>query len=173
MIQWIADNSLALYGALVGTIALLLNIGRFLITRKQQKRELFVSSHTTQRAQENLDRLLSSDDYALTMGEIDTPIYEVEVISTPNLGADGFMATIICVIDPNSNITGIETSGSIHNPVGRFSWGKLEIDRNPISSKRISIATTSLTVTSSGLSTFPTIQRRGSTGLRKTGALKK
>ena len=103
-------------------------------------------------------------------------IYELESqspISISNLAGDGFMATITCIIDPNSNIIGIETSGSIHNPVGRFSWGKLAIDRNSISSKRISIATTSLTVTSSGLSTFPTIQRRGSTGLRKTGALKK
>jgi hypothetical protein len=66
-------------------------------------------------------------------------------------------------------VVGISTTGSSTNPVGRFSWGRLSGFSR--SSSPISIGVTGLVI-DSGLSTFPTIQRRGY-GLRDTGSLRK
>ncbi len=74
-----------------------------------------------------------------------------------------------CNIRSNTNVVGIATTGSFNAPVGRFSWGRLSGFTR--SSNPVSIAVTGRTVTS-GLSTYPTIQRR-SFGLRNTGSLKK
>jgi hypothetical protein len=75
-------------------------------------------------------------------------------------------AEIITNIGSNSNITGLTTSGSF---VGRFSWGKL----SPIirGSVAIGVTVSGLRV-DSGLSTFPSIERRDY-GLRSTGSLRK
>jgi len=75
-------------------------------------------------------------------------------------------AEIITNIRSNSNITGITTSGSF---VGRFSWGKL----SPLvrGSVAIGVSVSGLRV-DSGLSTFPSIERRDY-GLRSTGSLRK
>lgn len=78
------------------------------------------------------------------------------------------MGIITCNISSSSNIVGIATTGIISNPVGRFSWGK--IGGFSRSSSPISIGISHYTI--SGLTTYPSIQRRGS-GLRKTGALQK
>ena len=77
---------------------------------------------------------------------------------------DGTVGIVTCNIDSGTVTTGLTTSGDI---VGEFSWGLFtSITR---SSSPISIGVTGKTV-DVGLSTFPTIQRRGE-GLRKTGAL--
>ena len=68
----------------------------------------------------------------------------------------------------DSNIIGINTNGNILNPIGKYSWGRLSGGTR--SSNPISIGVTGKIV--SGLSTYPTIQRRG-IGIRKTGALPK
>ena len=96
-------------------------------------------------------------------------IYYVHSIS-----ASGGNAEVVSNIKSDSSVTGIAITGSTAQPVGRFSWGKLSgITR---SSDPVSIGVTGLIVgfntTNSGLSTFPTIQRRGY-GLRDTGALRK
>lgn len=78
-------------------------------------------------------------------------------------------AEIICNVHSNSNIIGISTFGSITRPLGNISWGRLynfAARTNPIS-----IGVTGLTV-DSGLTTFPTIQRR-SFGLRNSGGIRK
>jgi hypothetical protein len=66
--------------------------------------------------------------------------------------------------------TGIQTLGtSIYNPNGYYSWGRLSsLSR---ASNPISIGVSGRTI-NSGLSTFPTIQRRGY-GLRDNGAIRK
>lgn len=74
-----------------------------------------------------------------------------------------------CNIRSNTSIVGIATTGSFEYPVGRFSWGR--ISGFTRSSNPVSVAVTGRTVTS-GLGTYPTIQRRDF-GLRSTGALKK
>lgn len=76
---------------------------------------------------------------------------------------------LTCNILSTSSTVGLETSGSATNPQGLFSWGK--ISGFTRSSSPISIGVTGLTV-DSGLSTFPTIQRRGF-GLRSNGSLRK
>jgi hypothetical protein len=73
---------------------------------------------------------------------------------------------ISCNVSNQTNTVGIATTGL---QIGKFSWGK--ISGFSRSSNPVSIAISSYNV-SSGLSTYPTIQRRGY-GLRNTGALKK
>ena len=75
-------------------------------------------------------------------------------------------AEFIAGIKTDTSLVGISTSGIS----GRFSWGKLTGgNRNPVTADRISITVSGKTI-NSGLSTFPTIQRRNS-GIRNTGAL--
>ena len=78
-------------------------------------------------------------------------------------------AEIVCNITSNSNVVGIATTGSLTLPLGKVSWGRLynfSSRTNPVS-----IGVTGLVV-DSGLSTFPTIQRR-TFGLRNSGAIRK
>ena len=78
---------------------------------------------------------------------------------------------ITCRVHSNSNLVGIATQGSIHTPVGHFSWGRLSNTSGlQRSSNPISIGVTGNIV--SGLSTYPIIQRRN-VGIRETGALRK
>ena len=76
------------------------------------------------------------------------------------------LGIITCNILSTTSTLGLSTSGLI---VGEFSWGKLSGFSR--SSSPVSIAVTGKS-TNVGLSTFPTIQRRGY-GLRDTGSLKK
>ena len=86
-------------------------------------------------------------------------IYKVGAISV-----SGSVGIITCDIHSGTDTTGLSTSGDM---VGKFSWGLFQnVSR---SSSPISIQVSGKTV-DVGLSTFPTIQRRGE-GLRQTGAL--
>ena len=98
-----------------------------------------------------------------------------------SITSSGEQGEIVCNVKNGSNIGGISTTG-FHNPsntglttsLGRLSWGRLyngERGTTPIS-----IGVTGFTV-NSGLTTFPTIQRRNYSetslkGLRSTGALR-
>ena len=77
--------------------------------------------------------------------------------------------SIICNIMTGVNTTGVVTSSTGFS--GRFSWGRLTGNGLVRSSNPISIGVTGKTLYS-GISTFPTIQRRDF-GLRNTGALRK
>ena len=92
-------------------------------------------------------------------------IYKIHALNLP-LGASGAIADITVNVLSTTNVTGISTSGV---NVGRFSWGRLSGFTR--STSPISIGVTGLTV-DSGLSTFPSIQRRGY-GLRNNGSLRK
>ena len=81
----------------------------------------------------------------------------------------GSTGIITCNIKSNTSVVGLASTGSESNPVGKFSWGRLSVSTR--SSSPISIGVSGNTV-DVGLSTFPTIQRRG-TGIRDTGALSK
>ena len=84
-------------------------------------------------------------------------------------GYDASAGIITCNVQSSTNIVGIATTGTIDNPVATFSWGRLSgFSRG---SSPISIGVSGHNV-QSGLSTFPTIQRRGY-GLRSLGALSK
>ena len=72
---------------------------------------------------------------------------------------------VTCNIHSQSSVVGIATTGSI---VGNFSWGRLSGFKR--STNPISIGVSGFTV-NSGLSSFPTIQRRGS-GFNDNGSLK-
>jgi hypothetical protein len=81
-------------------------------------------------------------------------------------GIDASVGIITCNVASNTSIVGIATTGTL---VGKFSWGRLSgFTRG---SSPISIGVTGFNV-DAGLSTFPTIQRRGY-GLRNIGPIKK
>ena len=82
--------------------------------------------------------------------------------------SSGNVGLITCNVIDDSVLVGIASTGSSSVAVGRFSLGILDsgITR---SSNPIAIAVTGKTI-NSGLTTFPTIQRRG-VGYRDTGAL--
>ena len=98
-----------------------------------------------------------------------------------SITSSGENGEIVCNVENGSSILGISTTG-FHNPantglttsLGRLSWGRLyngERGTTPIS-----IGVTGFTV-NSGLTTFPTIQRRNFKdtslkGLRSTGSLR-
>ena len=75
-------------------------------------------------------------------------------------------AEFVAGVKTDTSLTGIAVTGIS----GKFSWGKLTGGtRNSVVADRISVTISGKTV-NSGLSTFPTIQRRNS-GIRNTGAL--
>ena len=91
-------------------------------------------------------------------------IYKVDAFSrVSNAGI------LTCNILSTTSVVGIATTGSATNPCGTLSFGK--ISGFTRSSSPISIGVTGFTA-STGLSTFPILQRRG-TGLRDTGGLSK
>ena len=81
----------------------------------------------------------------------------------------GTTGIITCNIKSNTSIVGLASTGSVSNPVGKFSWGRLSGFSRSDSPISIGVSGNTVDV---GLSTFPTIQRR-STGIRNTGALPK
>ncbi len=83
--------------------------------------------------------------------------------------SSGSVGIITCNILSTTSTTGLSSSGSISNPVGKYSWGR--ISGFSRSGSPISIGVTGNTV-DVGLTTFATIQRRG-IGIRQTGALPK
>ena len=108
-----------------------------------------------------------SDSGAGVVGIGTTNLDNIYFISKISVFGDN--AEIDTNIKDDSNISGIPTSGTALSPVGRYSWGKLSNLNRAVSP--IAIGVFGLTI-DSGLTTFPTIQRRGF-GLRNTGAIRK
>ena len=86
-----------------------------------------------------------------------------------SITSSGSNSEIVTNVHSSSNIVGINTTGSTTSPIGKFSWGRLSGFSR--STSPISIGVTGFTI-DSGLSTFPSIQRRDY-GLRDSGALRK
>ena len=92
---------------------------------------------------------------------------------------DNNIGIITCRVKTGSNVAGIATSIPAGSTVagintdgydlGRFSWGVLEYTDTRTTG--VGIAVTG-NILASGISTFPTIQRRGF-GIRSNGALRK
>ena len=88
------------------------------------------------------------------------------------LHIDGTVGIITCNIHSESPVSGLSTFGDEHNPVGNFSWGRLSgFSRG---GSAISIGVTGFTVpdATTGISTYPIVQRRN-VGLRENGSLPK
>ena len=79
--NWVQENLLSIYAAIVGTIALFLNFGRFWMMRQKSIRKLKVESIIDQRAQEQLDELAKPEDIFSGRGNLVGPIYKVTVIN--------------------------------------------------------------------------------------------
>jgi hypothetical protein len=94
-------------------------------------------------------------------------IYYISDWSSVQVGLT-YVATLTCNVRSDSNLSGIASVGSPTTPIGKYSWGRLS--QATRSSNPISIGVSGNIV--SGLSSYPTIQRRNF-GIRKTGALPK
>jgi len=91
-------------------------------------------------------------------------VYDPAVTST--------LGIITCNIASETGLSGLSTSGEKYSPVGAFSWGKLFQKSGSLTraTNPIGIALSNYTV-NSGLTTFPTLQRRDE-GIRDSGAIK-
>ena len=76
---------------------------------------------------------------------------------------------IITNIKSNTKLIGIGSTGGLYDPLGKFSWGRISSFNRKYP---IAIALTGYEVNSVGLSSFPSIQRRGY-GLRDNGSYRK
>lgn len=83
--DWIQENLLAIYAAVVGTIALFLNFGRFWMMRQKSIRTLKVESKIDGQAQERLDELGKPKDIFNSRGSLVGPIYKVTVINVSHV----------------------------------------------------------------------------------------
>ena len=99
-------------------------------------------------------------------------IYVVDSITS--LASNG---EIICNVTSTTDLTGITSTGrfdenqaGLTTSLGMLSWGRI-YNYNERTGSPISIGVTGLTI-DAGLSTFPTIQRRGNFGQGKTGAVR-
>ena len=101
---------------------------------------------------------------AAVVGVGTTCLDNVYIVSAFNSG----VGIITCNVDTGITSTGISTSVGIGSAVGGFSWGRLSGFTR--STSPVSIGVTGRIA--SGLSTYPTIQRRDY-GLRSTGAARK
>ena len=105
----------------------------------------------------------SSDSAVIGIGtQFLNNIYYVHSITKSAANAE-----IVVNVKSNSSIIGILTSGSLTNPLGRFSWGRISNIQRP---GALGIGVSGFTI-NSGLSSFPTIQRRGF-GFQNSGALR-
>jgi hypothetical protein len=103
--------------------------------------------------------IISSDSSVVAVGT--TFVDNIYFVNFVNVST----GVVTCNVRSNTNVLGINTSGT---NIGKFSWGKIS---GFSKSTQVAIAVTGK-LTSSGLSTYPTLQRRGY-GLRDIGALKK
>lgn len=83
--NWIQENLLSLYAAIVGTIALLLNFGRLWIMYQKSNRKLKVESSIDKSAQNRLDDLAKPKDIYSGSGNLVGPIYKVTVINSSHV----------------------------------------------------------------------------------------
>jgi hypothetical protein len=110
--------------------------------------------------------IISIDNDDLSVVGVGTT-YVDNIYYIHSISSLGNNAVVTTNVKSDSNISGILTSGSPNNPVGRFSWGRFYGFNR--SSNPISIGVTG-NIVDSQLSSFPNIQRRGF-GIRNSGAL--
>lgn len=76
--DWLNENYLALYGAVVGTIALCLNFGRFWMLYQKSVRKLKVSAKVGDDAQRHINEAQKTDEFS---GNLCGPVYKVTVVN--------------------------------------------------------------------------------------------
>lgn len=77
---WLKENGLALYGAIVGTLALFLNVGRYWLMRQKVVRKLKVESSINKFAQSHIDKAkLGQNVEAWEGGNSVGPLYDITV----------------------------------------------------------------------------------------------
>lgn len=104
--------------------------------------------------------VINSDSEIVGIGTtfLDNIYYVSQISSSGNIGI------ITCNVHSNSPVSGISTSGDY---VGEFSWGRFGTVTRSSSPISLNVFGNTVDV---GLTTFPSIQRRGA-GLRQTGPL--
>ena len=126
--SWIQDNLLALYAAIVGTIALFLNFGRFWLMLQKYNRKLKVNSTVINDARERLEELEKpSNGYCST--SLCGPLFTIDVINTSHVTMHIHDAGIVIktnvgkekikvYIQAKHGLEHIERNGGIDMPAG-------------------------------------------------------
>ena len=96
-------------------------------------------------------------------------IYTIAAFHQTGVAPNEVTGIITCIIESNTNVSGLDTTGISSNPVGKYACSK--ISGFVRSSNPISIGISGYTI-NTGLTTFPTIQRRSS-GWDETGAIER
>lgn len=87
MIQWLTENWLATYGALVGTIALTLNFTRFIHLRKRDTVQLKVSGEPHEHYEGQLHRLIEGREKAVHERPSLVEVYKVRITNKGSIPA--------------------------------------------------------------------------------------
>lgn len=130
MAHWLRDNLLAAYGAVVGTIALLLNVVRFSYDRSKDSVQLRVSARASPDLRSNASRLADTPSESEMDAPRLLPGFQVTVYN------DGLVAAHIAeigVIDAN----GKDVTALVHRPKARdlMLWPVGEAGLDAISGK--------------------------------------
>jgi len=132
--EWISNNWLALYGAIVGTIALFINLFRFFHTLKKDDVKLKVSVSPHENQKQNIERIaqnIDKPDYERTnLAEV----YVIKVRNVGNVNAFVEDVNLICK-------AGVERKALVSKKMGNSCiLGEIkEIDIPPKSSSNFNI----------------------------------
>ena len=96
MQEWISNNWLALYGAIVGTIALFINLFRFFHTLKKDNVKLNVSVSPHKNQKQNIDRLAQNADKPAYEKTNLAEVYVIKVRNVGNVNAFVEDVNLIC-----------------------------------------------------------------------------
>lgn len=96
MQEWISNNWLALYGAIVGTVALLINLLRFFHTLKKDKVKLKVSVLPHENQKQNIERIAQNADKPIYDKTNLAEAYVIKVRNTGNVNAFIEDVNLIC-----------------------------------------------------------------------------
>nr|MBS0019015.1 hypothetical protein [Gammaproteobacteria bacterium] len=146
MFEWFSENWLAAYAALVGTVALGLNIGRFLYARKRDLIHLKVSGERHKNYEAQLQRLREGGDRQAWERPGLVEVYRVEISNTGSIPAhlrdagvitkDGQSISVLTNVHNGKNPNHlVPLSASNASPIAPKSsqsyWVWLRVDQDP------------------------------------------
>lgn len=139
MQEWISNNWLALYGSIVGTLALLINVTRFIHAVKKDKIKLLVSVVRHPDYDSNIYRLKEKEyDPAWERPNL-VEVYTITIRNTGTVDAYIENASVIC--DKNKvypALSRYSNSGSTNGMLGSISQvGTIKIE--PKASKKLDV----------------------------------
>lgn len=85
MIEWVSENWLAFYGAVVGSLALLLNVARFVYDRKKDSIQLEISGEPHKNYDQQVAQLRGSRNEPEYKRAGQLEVYKIKITNTGNI----------------------------------------------------------------------------------------